>query len=52
MPWWLWWLILGALIAWLVEWLIDWFYWRSKLKTTISEWQTTRTEREQLQAQL
>jgi chromosome segregation ATPase len=52
MPWWLWWLILGALIARIIEWLIDWRYWRAKLKTTVSEWETTSTAHEQLHSQL
>ncbi len=36
MPIWVWWFILGALVAWLIEWIIDWQYWRVRLRKTLT----------------
>lgn len=48
MPTWLWWFILGALVAWLIEWVIDWQYWRARLKKTLTVWDSSSTMRNRL----
>lgn len=50
MPTWLWWFILGALVAWLIEWLIDWQYWRARLRKTLTVWDSSSTMRNRLLA--
>ena len=48
MPTWLWWFILGALVAWLIEWVIDWQYWRRQLKRTLTVWDSSSSMRNRL----
>lgn len=48
MPTWLWWFLLGALLAWLIEWVIDWQYWRARLKRTLTVWDSSSSMRNRL----
>jgi predicted flap endonuclease-1-like 5' DNA nuclease len=48
MPTWLWWFILGALVAWLIEWIIDWQYWRARLKKALTVWDSSSSMRNRL----
>lgn len=50
MPSWLWWLLLGCLIAWLLEWAIDWAYWRARFRQRIAAVEASGKMRERVRA--
>lgn len=50
MPAWVWWFILGALVAWLVEWVIDWQFWRARLRKTLAVHDSSSALRERMLA--